>query len=179
VAAKLMIRIASAAPELVLFDGFFSESGNLFLAVSLVLRKRHPLADDPSARLMVLHIRDSFGLSARGSTAHAASTLAAWLDGTVSPIGLRGTILSSRAQNSNLKGGPPALLHFVAGRTLTGVTSGLIASMRCLTVWLSISPYSFGRLIRTMKKYIMAKAASRMPPTIKIKVVTIGPYLLR
>jgi hypothetical protein len=47
------------------------------------------------------------------------------------------------------------------------------------------SSYVLGRLLRTREKYIMAKAASSTPPTIKIEVVTIvqfssaGPYSLR
>ena len=47
------------------------------------------------------------------------------------------------------------------------------------------SSYFLGRLLRTREKYIMAKAASSTPPTIKIEVVTMahfssaGPYSLR
>jgi len=47
------------------------------------------------------------------------------------------------------------------------------------------SSYVLGRLLRTREKYIMAKAASSTPATIKIEVVTIaqfssaGPYSLR
>jgi hypothetical protein len=45
--------------ELVLLGRLFGECHNLFFGVSLILRKRHPFANDLSARLVVFHVRGS------------------------------------------------------------------------------------------------------------------------
>ena len=50
--------------ELVLLGRLFGECRSLFLVMSLILRKRHPFANDFSARLVVFHIRGSFVLRA-------------------------------------------------------------------------------------------------------------------
>src|SRR5262249_3658296 len=53
------VRITAAAVQLVLLGGLLGERRGLFCGLSLVLRKRHPLANDPSARLLVFHVRGS------------------------------------------------------------------------------------------------------------------------
>ena len=45
--------------ELVLLGRLFGECHNLRFGVSLILRKRHPFANDFSARLVVFHVRGS------------------------------------------------------------------------------------------------------------------------
>jgi hypothetical protein len=54
-----MVRIPPTAMELVLPGRLFGECHNLFFGVSLVLRKRHPFANDFSAGLVVFHVRGS------------------------------------------------------------------------------------------------------------------------
>ena len=49
------VRIAAAAPEHVLLRGLLGEGCNLFFGLSLILRKRHPFANDLSSRLVVFH----------------------------------------------------------------------------------------------------------------------------
>jgi hypothetical protein len=45
--------------ELVLLGRLFGECHNLFFGMSLILRKRHPFANDFSARFVIFHIRGS------------------------------------------------------------------------------------------------------------------------
>jgi hypothetical protein len=45
--------------KLVLLGRLFGECRNLFFGMSLIPRKRHPFANDFSARFVVLHIRGS------------------------------------------------------------------------------------------------------------------------
>jgi hypothetical protein len=54
-----MVRISPTAMELVLLGCPFGECHNLFFGVSLVRRKRHPFANDFSARLVVFHVHGS------------------------------------------------------------------------------------------------------------------------
>jgi hypothetical protein len=54
-----MVRIPPTAMELVLLGRLFGECHNLFFGMSLVFRKRHPFANDFSARFVVFHIRGS------------------------------------------------------------------------------------------------------------------------
>src|SRR5262249_5511256 len=51
--SRLAVSIAPAALKLVLFDGPFSERCGLLCRLSLVLRERHPLANDLPAGLVV------------------------------------------------------------------------------------------------------------------------------
>src|SRR5262249_39715351 len=48
--------------ELVLLGRLFGECRSLFFGLSLFLRKGHPFANYFSARLVVVHARDSLGL---------------------------------------------------------------------------------------------------------------------
>jgi hypothetical protein len=57
-----LVRIAPAALNLVLLDGALSKCCGLFSRLSLVLWKRHPLANDLPARLVVFHVCSSLGL---------------------------------------------------------------------------------------------------------------------
>ena len=59
IATKLMVRIAPTAMELVLLGRLFGECRDLFFGLSLVLRKRHPFANDFSARAVVFHVHGS------------------------------------------------------------------------------------------------------------------------
>ena len=45
--------------ELVLLGSLFGECRNLFFALSLILRKGHPFANDFSARFVVFHVGGS------------------------------------------------------------------------------------------------------------------------
>jgi hypothetical protein len=54
-----VVRIASTAMELVLLGRLFGECHNLFFGMSLILRKRHPFANDFSSRFVIFHIRGS------------------------------------------------------------------------------------------------------------------------
>src|SRR5215831_20404111 len=56
-----VVRLATAALKLVLLDGPFGEGRGLICRLSLVLRKRHPLANDFPTRLVVFHVRGSLG----------------------------------------------------------------------------------------------------------------------
>ena len=56
-----VVRLAAAALKLVLLDGPFGEGRGLICRLSLVLRKRHPLANDFPARLVVFHVCGSLG----------------------------------------------------------------------------------------------------------------------
>jgi hypothetical protein len=56
-----MVRITPTAMEPVLLRRLFRECHNLFFALSLILRKGHPFANNFSARLVVFHIRGSLG----------------------------------------------------------------------------------------------------------------------
>jgi hypothetical protein len=47
--------------ELVLLGRLFGECRDLFFGLSLFPRKGHPFANDFSARLVVFHVRGSFG----------------------------------------------------------------------------------------------------------------------
>ena len=58
------MRIEPAALELVLLDGPLGESCGLLCGLALILRKRHPLANDPPARLVVFHGRGCCATSA-------------------------------------------------------------------------------------------------------------------
>src|SRR5262249_45074401 len=55
------VRRAAAALKLVLLDGTFGEGRGLIHRLSLVLRKRHPLANDFPTRLAVFHVCGSLG----------------------------------------------------------------------------------------------------------------------
>jgi hypothetical protein len=57
ISPKSLVRIASTAMELVLLSRVFGECRNLLFGLSLILRERHPLADDFSARIVVFHVR--------------------------------------------------------------------------------------------------------------------------
>jgi hypothetical protein len=63
--------------ELVLLGYLFGECYNLLFGLALILRKRHPFANDLSARLVVFHVPDSldFLISPRG--AHRRTPLVA------------------------------------------------------------------------------------------------------
>ena len=50
------MRIAPTAMKLVLLDRLFSECRNLFLGLSLILRKGHPFTNDFSTRFVVIHV---------------------------------------------------------------------------------------------------------------------------
>ena len=56
-----VVRLAAAALKLVLLDGPFGESRGLICRLSLVIRKRHPLANDFPTRLVVFHVCGSLG----------------------------------------------------------------------------------------------------------------------
>src|SRR5215831_5671512 len=56
-----VVRLATAALKLVLLDGPFGEGRGLICRLSLVLRKRHPLANDFPTRLVVFHVCGSLG----------------------------------------------------------------------------------------------------------------------
>src|SRR5262249_1486640 len=56
-----VVRLAAAALKLVLLDGPFGEGRGLICRLSLVLRKRHPLANDFPTRLVVFHVCGSLG----------------------------------------------------------------------------------------------------------------------
>src|SRR6516165_8983695 len=58
-----VVRLAAAALKLVLLDGPFGEGRGLICRLSLVLRKRHPLANDFPTRLVVFHVCGSLGCS--------------------------------------------------------------------------------------------------------------------
>src|SRR6516165_3578826 len=60
-----VVRLAAAALKLVLLDGPFGEGRGLICRLSLVLRKRHPLANDFPARLVVFHVCGSLGCNSR------------------------------------------------------------------------------------------------------------------
>src|SRR6266849_5061058 len=51
-----LVRIAAAAMEHVLLRGLLSEGCSLFFGLSLLLRKRHPFANDLPARFVVFHV---------------------------------------------------------------------------------------------------------------------------
>src|SRR5262249_9439963 len=56
-----VVRLAATALKLVLLDGPFGEGRGLICRLSLVLRKRHPLANDFPTRLVVFHVCGSLG----------------------------------------------------------------------------------------------------------------------
>ena len=56
-----VVRLATAALKLVLLDGPFGEARGLICRLSLVLRKRHPLANDFPTRLVIFHVCGSLG----------------------------------------------------------------------------------------------------------------------
>jgi hypothetical protein len=56
-----VVRRAAAALKLVLLDGTSGEGRGLICRLSLVLRKRHPLANDFPTRLAVFHVCGSLG----------------------------------------------------------------------------------------------------------------------
>ena len=57
--AEISVWITPAAMERVLLDRLFSECRNLFLGLSLILRKGHPFANDFSTCFVVVHVRGS------------------------------------------------------------------------------------------------------------------------
>jgi hypothetical protein len=69
-----MVRIAPTAMEFVLLCRLFGECHNLFFGVSLILRKRHPFANDFSARLVVFHVRGSLAYLIWDSSARPRAT---------------------------------------------------------------------------------------------------------
>jgi hypothetical protein len=56
-----VVRLAATALKLVLLDGPFGEGRGLICRLSLVLRKRHPLANDFPTRLVVFHVCSTLG----------------------------------------------------------------------------------------------------------------------
>jgi hypothetical protein len=73
--------------ELVLLGRLFGECHNLFFGVSLILRKRHPFANDFSARLVVFHVRGSFGSSYLGQQGASAGRCALQFSSHLPKIG--------------------------------------------------------------------------------------------
>src|SRR5262245_32128423 len=95
-----VVRLAAAALKLVLLDGPFGEGRGLICRLSLVLRKRHPLANDFPTRLVVFHVCGSLGCNfstrpeatasftaSRNSSglAHAIRTASMWRASRFSP----------------------------------------------------------------------------------------------
>jgi len=56
-----VVRLAATALKLVLLDSPFGEGRGLICRLSLVLRNRHPLANDFPTRLVVFHVCSSLG----------------------------------------------------------------------------------------------------------------------
>src|SRR5215813_7833364 len=92
-----VVRLAATALKLVLLDSPFGEGRGLICRLSLVLRKRHPLANDFPTRLVVFHVCSSLGCNfstrleatasftaSRNSSglAHAIRTASMWRAGT-------------------------------------------------------------------------------------------------
>src|SRR6516165_1857773 len=69
-----VVRLAAAALKLVLLDGPFGEGRGLICRLSLVLRKRHPLANDFPTRLVVFHVCGSLNSVSEASAGRSHFT---------------------------------------------------------------------------------------------------------
>src|SRR5262249_24764435 len=70
-----VVRLAAAALKLVLLGGPFGEGRGLFCRLSLVLRKRQPLANDLPARLLVFHVCGSLGSTGQRISARPSGVI--------------------------------------------------------------------------------------------------------